>query len=112
MSLRKRGFVLDLVPNVLVTPVFITQTQGDTRPDFGYAPEKLIDGSGLSSTPTAENWASVAHPWVGGAAAGATKAQGNPHYFQQQRQSAAAVRVGPRRQPQVDRIGDLGYRRP
>ena len=74
-------FVLDLVPNVLVTPVFITQTQGDTRPDYGYAPEKLIDGSGLSSTPTAENWASVAHPWVGGAAAWSTDAQGNPHYF-------------------------------
>ena len=74
-------FVLDLVPNVLVTPVFITQTQGDTRPDFGYAPGKLIDGSGLSSTPTAENWASVAHPWVGGRAAWSTEAQGNPHYF-------------------------------
>ena len=74
-------FVLDLVPNVLITPVFITQTQGDTRPDYGYAPEKLIDGSGLSATPTAENWASVAHPWVGGAAAWSTEAQGNPHYF-------------------------------
>ena len=74
-------FVLDLVPNVLVTPASITLTEGDTQPDFGYAPEKLIDGSGLSSTPTAENWASVAHPWVGGRAAWTTGARGNPHYF-------------------------------
>ena len=73
--------MLDLVPNVLVTPVFITQTQGDTHPTFGYAPGKLIDGSGLSATPTAENWASVAHPWGGGATAWSTEAQGNPHYF-------------------------------
>ena len=35
-----------LVPNVLVTPVSIILTQGDTLPSYGYAPGKLIDGSG------------------------------------------------------------------
>ena len=71
--------MLDLVPNVLLTPATIIQTLGDTY--SGYAPENLIDGSGLSAWPTAENWESVAHPWGGSTSAWSTAATGSPHYF-------------------------------
>ena len=95
-----------LIPNVLVTPVSIMQTQGDPHPS--YAPGKLIDGSGLSSTPTAENWESVAHPWEGLRERLVHKRYGQSALFQQHKQSAAAARVGPRGQPQLDGVGGVG----
>ena len=46
-------------PLILIRPTAIEQKAGDALADHPI--EKLIDGSGLSATPTADNYASVTH---------------------------------------------------
>ena len=64
----------------IVTPTAIAQTAGDTLSGDTFAVGNLIDGVGLSETPTVDNLYSVtsgtsnSHVWV-------TGSQGRPHYF-------------------------------
>ena len=64
----------------VITPTAISQTQGDTNTNYSHAINNLIDGSGLSATPTASNLASVTHSG-GSRNTWQTATQGSPNYF-------------------------------
>ena len=74
--------ILDMdtaAPELLIAPTAIAQTAGDTF--AGYAIDNLINGSGLSDTPTATNLDTVTHS-SGRTSAWATQTDGDPDYFQ------------------------------
>ena len=72
--------ILDMDTESIVTPTAITQTAGDTLPGYDYAVDNLIDGRGLSATPTVDNLDSVTSvTWT--LALWVTGATGGPHYF-------------------------------
>ena len=64
----------------VITPTAIAQTQGDNLTSFGYAIDNLINGSGLSDTPTEANLDTVTHS-SGRTSAWVTQTDGNPDYF-------------------------------
>ena len=64
-----------------ITPTAIAQTQGDSLTSLGYAIDNLINGSGLSDTPTEANLDTVTHS-SGRMSAWVTQTQGDPSYFE------------------------------
>ena len=75
--------VVEVEPVVeqVVTPTAIAQTAGDSRTDYSFNIDNLIDGSGLSTTPTVADLSSVTHNSAPTANYWATSTQGSPHYF-------------------------------
>ena len=73
------------VAEPLIAPTAIAQTQGDSLAG-GYGPsvDNLIDGSGLSDTPTEANLDMVTHS-LGLTTVWLTETNGNPSYFQDPR---------------------------
>ena len=67
------------VDEPLIAPTAIAQTAGDTLTTF--VVDHLIDGSGLSATPTLGNFASVTHDSSASANWWLTFTQGSPSYF-------------------------------
>ena len=65
----------------VITPTAIAQTQGDSLTSFGYAIDNLINGSGLSDTPTAANLDTLTHSF-GPTSVWVTQTQGDPTYFE------------------------------
>ena len=68
-----------------ITPTAIAQTQGDSLTGFSVAIGNLIDGSGLSDTPTTANLHTVTHDSGPTANYWATHTQGAPSYFEDPR---------------------------
>ena len=69
----------------VITPTAIAQTQGDSLTGFSVAIGNLIDGSGLSDTPTTANLHTVTHNSGPTANYWATHTQGAPSYFEDSR---------------------------
>ena len=69
----------------VITPRAIAQAQGDSLTGFSVAIDNLIDGSGLSDTPTEANLHTVTHDSGSTANYWATQTQGTPSYFEDSR---------------------------
>ena len=71
----------------VVLPIVIAQTQGDVRTDWSFSIDNLIDGSGLSASPTVDNLSTVLHnvfPSIQGGPTSIrweTDTKGSPDYF-------------------------------
>ena len=79
--------VIGPVAEPLIAPTAIAQTQGNSRTDYSFNIDNLIDGDGLSATPTTGNLGTVlnnVYPNIGGGPTTIrweTATQGRPDYF-------------------------------
>ena len=80
-EIRFTGVVVEPAVGQVITPTEIAQTAGDSRSDYSFNIDNLIDGSGLSNAPTVANLSSVIHNAVPTANVWVTNTQGSPHYF-------------------------------
>ena len=73
--------VIGPVAEPLIAPTAIAQTQGNSRTDYGFNIDNLIDGDGLSATPTTLNLDTVTHNSSNTDSFWVTSTEGGPDYF-------------------------------
>ena len=78
-EIRFIGFAVPGPMAEVITPNTITQSRGDTHSP--HTVDGLIDGNGLSRTPTVANLSSVTQSFARAAYSWATSTQGTPDYF-------------------------------